>query len=171
MKAFYVFVRIIATPFILLFKLSKILCVDMFEALKRVLLRSKYWEERIVLILAIIILGPVLWWGLPITFAALFGLNWLWGLWASAAFTMFYSLALYEVNHNTGDYNSYKFSIEGEVNWKDVKWGYDVELKKAVKKIEVDEHDPDYIEGKKEVERVLSEDTFTHRLKAKKGKK
>jgi hypothetical protein len=164
-------VRAVSMPFIILFKIGKFLCGDIFVFLKTTMLRSKYWEERIFLIFAIVVLGPALWLSIPIVFAILFNQAWLLGLFGTFVFGLVWGFTLYEVNHE-GNVYYHKVSIKGQVDWEDVKWGSEVELKKVKKDIaEAYKTDPDYIEGEKEIDRFLKEDSFIQRLKTKIPKK
>jgi len=172
MKAFYIFIRTVSTPFIILFKIGKFLCSDIFVSLKTAMLQSKYCEERIFLIFAIIVLGPALWLATPIVFGIFLNQAWLLGLFGTFVFGMVWGFTLYGVDHDGEGYYSHKVPIKDQIDWEDVKWGSEVEFKKARKDIaEAYKNDPDYIEGKEEVDRFLKEDTFTQRLKAKTPKR
>lgn len=139
-RPLFILIRLIVSPFILLYKFMKLASNDCFITLKRAMLRSHYWEERILLITTIILIGPILWTTIPVLGIIFLSTYWAWGFGLTVPFILSWAFALYYVNHEDSGYSSKRFKIEDEVPWAEIRWGSDFFPKDEVISMLKDEH-------------------------------
>jgi hypothetical protein len=180
MRVIYFIVRAIAYLFIGIWGAISLIFYYSFMHLKKAFLRSKFYEQRILLALAIILVQATFVIGIPIAASFVFPTpvahinmkteklvwgtqpNWDWmALIAPMCLTFIpFGCALYFTNHWDGDAHW----IEGEVHPDDLEWGAKIEPKKP--KTEIDENDTDYRDSIRELNRDLDEKrNFENRLR------
>lgn len=104
----------------------KLICSDCFITLKHALLRSYYWEERVLLIATIILIGPILWTAIPVLGIIFLSAYWAWGFSLTVPFITSWAFSLYYANHDEdGHYGSKRVEIDNEIPWDEVRWGND----------------------------------------------
>lgn len=162
MKAIYLFIRGICLIFIGLGKLIAFLFYGLYYDLEHKMLRAKYWEDRVLCITAISIYGGAMMLWLPL---------WLSFLYHDFTYMclMMITGCLVWITGGVGIGDAYKnTSKEDKIDLDDLMWGYKdyIPNAKSVKRISLDEDDPDFKQGMKEVNNHLNpEKNWEKRLK------
>lgn len=172
-KAIFWIIKSIAYVFIGIANLTAILYYRIPKALKIQFLRSKYFEERILLVIGIVVFMGLFFLVPPIFLWLKFhDDNWLFLLFASGAATgVPMGCGLYYANHVPNKYG--KVFVPREVEREKITWGANTYIPAAnVHAISVDKNDPDFRKGMVEVEEHLDEEkNWEKRLKGAKGRK
>jgi hypothetical protein len=156
-KVIFWIIKAIAYVFIGIAKLTVILYYKIPKALKIQFLRSKYFEERILLVIGIVIFMGIFFLSVPIFLCFKFhDENWLFLLFASAVTTgVPMGYGLYYANHYQGN----KRYVPGEVELEKISWGANTYIPDSHSHaITVDKDDPDFRKGMVEVEEHLDEE-------------
>lgn len=180
MRVIYFIVRAVAYLFIGIWSAIAFIFYGSFKLLKQEFLRSKFYEQRILYTLAILLVQATLIVGIPVltsfafpntiahidmkTEKLVWGTQPNWDLMRSMFIPMFFitlvssCFGLYYANHK----NDKSYFIDGEVSKSELKWS----AKMIESKSKIDENDPDYRAATKELERDLSlQKHFENRLK------
>jgi len=155
-KAIFWVIKSIAYIFIGIGNLIALLYYRFPKAMKIQFLRSKYFEERILLVIGIVAFMAIFFIGPPI-FLALksHNPNWFFLLFATGTATGIpMGAALYYANHRDG----HGVFVPGEVDFEEITWGANTYIPASnVHAITVNKDDPDFRKGMVEVEEHLDE--------------
>lgn len=143
MKAIYFIVRIIATFFIAIWKAIKFIFNDVYILLREKMLRSKYWEQRILLAMSAIALITIASFSLPVLFAIIFN-NSLWLFLSPLTSLIVATISIEVMYHTNREYSASGFSshhsaIIGEIPHERVEW------KSMPKKVAEDDDELDHV--------------------------